>query len=85
MSDDSSARPLIVSILSNVLPDALPGDWDDERPLTEAGLDSVAVLEIVGALESRAGVTLADEDLDVRNFMTIAGLVALVERRGSRA
>jgi acyl carrier protein len=77
----ATTRDGIEAILDEVLPDGLPRPWEPSRPLTDAGLDSVGVLELVGAVERRFGITLGDEDLDARNFLTIAGMEALVERR----
>lgn len=81
MSETPTRRDALETILEEILPEGLPRPWDAARPLTEAGLDSVAVLHIVGALEERLGLTLGDEDLAAENFLTLEGLEALVERR----
>lgn len=81
METQDGVREAVLGLLDETLPRRLDRPWDDARPLTEAGLDSVAVLELVGAIEQRFGLRLRDEDLDARHFLTIAGLVALVERR----
>ena len=83
MSETPTRRDALESILDEVLQDGLPRPWDAARPLTEAGLDSVAVLHVVGALESRFGISLGDEDLAAENFLTLEGLEALVERRSA--
>lgn len=81
MTTTDGARGAIEDLLDQTLPGGLERPWPDDRPLTDAGLDSVAVLELVGALERRFGFRLADEDLDASNFLTITGLLALVARR----
>ena len=83
MSETSTRRDALESILDEVLPDGLPRPWPASRPLTEAGLDSVAVLHVVGALESRFGISLGDDDLVAENFLTLDGLAALVDRRSA--
>lgn len=44
-------------------------------------LDSMAVLELVLALEDRFGITIDGEDVTADAFETIASLTALVEDR----
>lgn len=81
MSADAAAAHVVREMLAEVLPD-LPDDWPSGAPLTDAGLDSVAVLGLCAAIESR-GVALADEDLDARHFATIDALAGLLSRRGA--
>lgn len=78
-------RQLVNEALAGVLPDPLPAGWPRERPLTEAGLDSVGVLQLVAALEQRLGAALPDTDLSAENFATVGSLVRLVRRRLPRA
>ena len=73
----------VTEVLVEVLPDGLPGGWAPDRPLVEAGLDSVAMLELVAALESRFRIRFAPGDMDATNFGTLGALVELVERRSS--
>ncbi len=42
-------------------------------------LDSMAVLQIVAALEERFGIAVADEDISAATFETVASLAAYVE------
>ena len=46
-------------------------------------LDSMAVLELVAALEQRFGVTIDDDDVTAEAFDTLGALVALVESKRS--
>ena len=43
-------------------------------------LDSLAVVELVVALEDRFGIAIDGEDVTAEAFETVAGLAALVER-----
>jgi acyl carrier protein len=42
-------------------------------------LDSMAVLEVVAALEARFGITVDDEEVTAEAFVTLGSLAALVE------
>jgi acyl carrier protein len=44
-------------------------------------LDSMAVLELVAALEQRFGVTIDDEDVTAEAFDTLGSLMALVDSK----
>lgn len=44
-------------------------------------LDSMAVLEVVAALESRFGITVDDEEVTAEAFETLGSLAALVEEK----
>ncbi len=62
------------------LSDAEP--LDGETILLDRGLalDSVALLDLVLALEARFSIRLADEDVRAANFETIARVAALIDR-----
>lgn len=61
------------------------GDKDEltrDESLLDSGLiDSTAVLELVGFLESEFGIEVADEDVVPENFETVGSLVAFVNRK----
>ncbi len=80
-ADSGELLRTTASVLAEVLPDGLPADWSPDRPLVEAGLDSVAMLELVTALESRFGIRFAPEDMDAANFGTLDAIAALLARR----
>jgi len=85
MDPTASRREEIEEVLAGILgAEGFERPWPDDRPLTDAGLDSVGMLELVAALEERFSIRFEGEDLDARNFMTIAGLERLVARRGAR-
>jgi acyl carrier protein len=44
-------------------------------------LDSMAVVELVAALETRFGVTIDDDDVTAEAFETLASLTELVESK----
>jgi acyl carrier protein len=47
-----------------------------EQKISELGLDSVSVMEMVGSLEERLGVTFADDELTkIQTFGDLAGLI----------
>ena len=45
------------------------------------GLDSMAAIELVVALEKEFGLTVLDEDLTEANFRSVAALASYVQRR----
>jgi acyl carrier protein len=58
-------------------------DWDfpEDGDLSEAGLDSMAVVQLVVAVEDRFGIELGPEDLTKTNLATPATLAALIAKR----
>lgn len=54
-------------------------------PLRDLGVDSVKLIELIGALERSFGATFADEDITPENFKTPRTLLALVARRSPAA
>jgi acyl carrier protein len=85
MSETGAAdvTPRIREILAEVLPEPLPAGWPAERPLTEAGLDSVGVVTMIGELEARFGIALDESDLSEDRLGTVAGIAALVQSKRS--
>ena len=60
-------------------------DWDfpEEGDLFAAGLDSMAVMQLVVAVEDRYGVELGPEDLTKANLATPTTLAALIVAKTS--
>ncbi|RMF75869.1 MAG: acyl carrier protein [Acidobacteria bacterium] len=82
MTAPASRREELEELLAGILASgSFERPWPADRPLTDAGLDSVAVLELVATLEQRYDIRLEGEDLDARHFMTIAGLEELLARK----
>jgi acyl carrier protein len=58
----------------------------DAESLLDAGIvDSLGVLELVGFLETRYGITVADEEMMPENFGSIEAIAEFVARRCSGA
>jgi acyl carrier protein len=45
------------------------------------GVDSVSLLELVVGVEEEFGVTIPDEDFDIKHFQSVASLAAFVRAR----
>ncbi len=60
-------------------------DWDfpEDGNLFEAGLDSMAVMQLVVAVEDRFGIELGPEDLSKKNLATPTTLAALIAEKTS--
>jgi acyl carrier protein len=56
-----------------------------ENLLSKGIVDSHGVMELVGFLEERYGITVADEDLSPENFESVASIEAFVERKNGQA
>lgn len=54
----------------------------DEDLLAADLIDSLGITELVGFLESKFGITVADEDLTPDNFRSVDSIVAFVSRKG---
>lgn len=54
----------------------------DEDLLAADLIDSLGITELVGFLESKFGITVADEDLTPDNFRSVDSIVAFVARKG---
>jgi acyl carrier protein len=56
---------------------------DDAADLFETGaIDSMGVVELVGFIEERLGVTLDAAQMTAANFRTVAAIVGLVSSAG---
>jgi len=47
-------------------------------------VDSFGLIQLVGDIEARLGITISTEDLTMQNFSTVSGIVALVEHLRGR-
>lgn len=56
----------------------LPDLADDQQLISEHLLDSMAAVQMVDFVERAFGLEVADEDLEITNFDTVAGLVGMV-------
>ena len=71
--------PLIIATLTEIMPERAE-QWrtiTPESTLTQLALDSLATMELVGALEDETGHEFEDEDLakvrTVQDLITLAG------------
>jgi acyl carrier protein len=55
-----------------------------ENLLSKGIIDSHGVMELVGFLEERYGITVADEDLSPENFESVANIEAFVGRKNGQ-
>ena len=53
----------------------------DENLLSKGIVDSHGVMELVGFLEQRYGISVGDEDLTPENFESVSRIEAFVERK----
>jgi acyl carrier protein len=58
-------------------------DWDfpEDGDLAEAGMDSMAIMQLVTAVEDEYGVELTPDDLTRENLATPRTLAALISAR----
>jgi acyl carrier protein len=56
-----------------------------ENLLSKGIVDSHGVMELVGFLEERYGITVGDEDLSPENFESVASIEAYVQRKNGQA
>lgn len=76
----------VATMLADVL--ALPGDrakLDADTPLLGSipELDSMAVVNVIGALEEQFGITVHDDDISASTFATVGSLAAFVEEKSA--
>ena len=56
-----------------------------ENLLSKGIVDSHGVMELVGFLEERYGISVADEDLSPENFESVASIAGFVERKNGQS
>ena len=47
--------------------------------------DSMAVVEVISALEERLGISIEDDDISGETFESLASLTAFIESKGQQA
>ena len=79
-STDAQLRGLLVDVLA--LPTERVAAFSAETPLFGAlpELDSMAVANLLTAIEEQAGVLIEDDDVEAEDFATYGSLLAFVER-----
>lgn len=91
MAADGAARAAILDRLVGMLREHLHLALEGETLTEETGLlgqgiglDSVEVLQLVGAIEEAYGLTIADDDLRGEYFATLGTVVRFVEEQLAR-
>lgn len=75
-----STKDVILSIITDVAPDADPGDLREDADLRdELDIDSMDFLNILVAVAERLGVEVPERDYD--QVRTLQGLVGYIEPR----
>ncbi|WP_256081139.1 acyl carrier protein [Massilia sp. YIM B04103] len=74
----------VKTILTDVLSLGAEGAaLDEHSPLLGSipELDSMAVVELIGALEDQFGFSVDDDEISAANFVTVGSLVAFVKHK----
>ena len=71
----ASREPLLRGILASALPrPELAETLAVDGALSDHGIDSLGLLQVIAGLESTFGIKVEDEDLEDRNFASLASL-----------
>jgi acyl carrier protein len=69
-------------IVERLFLDVEPQDIGDDAPLMETyGIDSVALVELVGGLEDEFGVVMEDVDFQIDTFKNVNSIAAFVQEK----
>ena len=84
MTNEMTRQAPTVSVLADVLVEVLGGDSERYTPDTELfgslpELDSLALVELITAIEERFGFELDEEDITAEVFGTVASLSAHID------
>lgn len=78
MSIESDLKTLVVErLFLNIDPAAIV----DEAPLTDCGVDSFLLLELVVAMEEQFGVRFEPGDINATNLRSISSLAAMIRAK----
>jgi acyl carrier protein len=75
---EDTVRQRVRGIVSSILPRAEA--INDDSPLEASGLDSVAMVQLLAAIEDRFEVSIPPEEITPENFGSIATVVDLLRR-----
>jgi len=73
-------EPQLVTLISERLLETRPG-FDVDSNLYEAGLDSMALMQLLIIVEEEYGVSIPEADLTRQNFSTTRHLAQLIRER----
>lgn len=79
--DPSGLEHELLQLVREHLLDGLGPDFDALSSLPQAGLDSMAIMQLLLLVEDRFGVWLPEEDLTRENFSCIRALARAVVAR----
>ena len=82
ISGEELEKKLVKLIAENVL--ELPTDFDRESDLAKAGLDSMALMQLLILIENHFDLILAESDVSRQNFLNIRTLSSLIQLRLSQ-
>ena len=76
--EDRVKRLITTRLFLKIAPEAI----EEDKSLTDVyGVDSVSLLELVVGIEEEFGVSIPDEEFDLKHFQTVATLAAFVRGR----
>ncbi len=76
---ESLEQQILAAISERIL--EVPAGFDVESDLYAAGLDSMAMMQLVLLLEEKFGVVVPDSDICRANFQSVRQLARLVQER----
>lgn len=81
MAAVAEARQLLASVIGSEVVDSIR---DDDRFFDDQVIDSLQLMELVDAFQSRFGIEVSGKDLSPENFGSIDGMAQfLTSRRGT--
>lgn len=76
---EATPRQQVVDFLATLSPATKDG-LDHDADLMEAGVDSVAMMDVIVWLEDTFGISIDPDDLTPENFGSVNRIVAYLER-----
>lgn len=76
---EATPRQQVVEFLGTLSPATRDG-LDHDADLMEAGVDSVAMMDVIVWLEDTFGISIDPDDLTPENFGSVNRIVAYLER-----
>lgn len=81
LRDPSGLEQELLRLVRDHLLDGIDDDFDVLASLPDAGLDSMAIMQLLLLIEDRFGIWLPEEDLTRENFACVRSLALAVIRR----
>lgn len=76
--EDRVKRLIVRRLFLKMAPESIE---ENKSLMDDYGVDSVSLLELVVGAEEEFGITIPDEDFDIRHFQTVSALAAFVRAR----